>query len=36
MMKALVKSEMEGALDLSVPIAVDMGVGRNWYETKAD
>jgi DNA polymerase-1 len=32
---ALVKREMEGALDLDVPIAVDMGVGRNWYETKA-
>jgi DNA polymerase-1 len=33
--QALVKSKMEGALDLSVPIAVDMGVGSSWYETKA-
>ncbi|NIR43533.1 MAG: DNA polymerase I [Gemmatimonadetes bacterium] len=32
---ALVKKEMEGALELSVPIAVDMGVGHNWYETKS-
>jgi DNA polymerase-1 len=32
---ALVKSEMESALKLDVPVAVDMGVGRNWYETKA-
>ncbi|NNG16527.1 MAG: DNA polymerase I, partial [Gemmatimonadales bacterium] len=31
---ALVKREMEGALTLDVPIAVDMGSGRNWYETK--
>jgi DNA polymerase-1 len=34
--KAMVKREMEGALDLDVPVKVDMGVGRNWYETKAD
>jgi DNA polymerase-1 len=33
--KVLVKSEMEGALSLDVPIAVDIGVGGNWYETKA-
>jgi DNA polymerase-1 len=33
--QALVKSEMEGALELSVPVAVDMGVGVSWYETKA-
>jgi DNA polymerase-1 len=31
----LVRAEMEGALKLDVPIAVDMGVGSNWYETKA-
>ena len=30
----LVKSEMEGAIALEVPIAVDIGVGPNWYETK--
>ena len=33
--QALVCSEMEGAIDLDVPIAVDIGVGVNWYETKA-
>ncbi|HSG80955.1 MAG TPA: DNA polymerase I, partial [Gemmatimonadota bacterium] len=33
--RSLVKAEMEGALELSVPIAVDMGVGVSWYETKA-
>ena len=32
--RSLVKSRMEGALQLDVPIAVDLGVGRNWYETK--
>lgn len=29
-MKKLVKKEMEGVLQLSVPIKVDMGVGKNW------
>jgi len=33
--KRLVRAEMEGALELDVPIAVEMGVGSNWYETKA-
>ena len=28
----LVRREMEGALDLSVPVKVDIGVGENWYE----
>ncbi|KPK78382.1 MAG: hypothetical protein AMS25_15715 [Gemmatimonas sp. SM23_52] len=32
---ALVRSEMIGALELDVPIEVDLGVGANWYETKA-
>ncbi|UCC82632.1 MAG: DNA polymerase I [Gemmatimonadota bacterium] len=32
--EALVRSEMEGALHLDVPIAVDVGVGSTWYETK--
>jgi DNA polymerase-1 len=32
--KDVVRSEMEGALELNVPIAVDIGVGKNWYETK--
>ena len=31
-MKMLVKEEMEGVLTLSVPIRVDMGVGKNWDE----
>jgi DNA polymerase-1 len=31
-MKKLVKEEMEGVLMLSVPIRVDMGVGKNWDE----
>jgi DNA polymerase-1 len=32
--QSLVKSRMEGALQLEVPIAVDIGIGKNWYETK--
>jgi DNA polymerase-1 len=31
-MKKLVKDEMEGVLKLSVPIKVDVGVGKNWDE----
>ena len=31
-MKKLVREEMEGVLDLAVPIKVDMGVGKNWDE----
>jgi DNA polymerase-1 len=31
----MVVREMEGALDLSVPLAVDTGVGRSWYACKA-
>ncbi len=31
----LVRSEMEGAIELDVPIAVDVGTGVNWYETKS-
>lgn len=31
-MKELVKKEMEGVLQLSVPIKVDMGIGKNWDE----
>ncbi len=33
--KGLVRSKMEGALRLDVPIAVDMGVGGSWFEAKA-
>jgi len=31
-MKTLVREEMEGVLTLSIPIKVDMGVGKNWDE----
>jgi DNA polymerase-1 len=31
---ALVVREMEGAATLSVPLVVDVGVGKNWMETK--
>jgi len=30
----LVRSEMEGAADLSVPLVVDVGVGDNWLDAK--
>ena len=32
LMKVLVKEEMEGVVKLSIPIRVDMGVGKNWEE----
>ena len=28
----LITYEMENALDLSVPIKVDTGIGKNWFE----
>ncbi|MCI0636985.1 MAG: DNA polymerase [Actinobacteria bacterium] len=28
----LVRREMEGALDLRVPVVVDLGAGRDWLE----
>jgi len=31
-MKELVREEMEGVLNLAVPIKVDMGIGKNWDE----
>jgi len=31
-MKQLVREEMEGAIELTVPIKVDMGIGANWLE----
>lgn len=31
---ALVKKHMEGALDLSVPLEVDIKLGPNWYEVR--
>jgi len=30
--KPLVVEEMEGAIQLAVPIQVDVGAGRNWFE----
>jgi DNA polymerase-1 len=30
--RRLVKDEMEGAVSLSVPLKVDIGIGRNWAE----
>ena len=33
---ALVRTEMEGAAQLAVPLVVDIGVGPNWLETKMD
>lgn len=32
--KKLLREEMEGAASLSVPLAVDMGCGRSWYDAK--
>lgn len=32
--RELVRHEMENAAELSVPLVVDLGVGRNWLETK--
>lgn len=33
-LKALVREKMEGAFDLSVPLKVDMGSGKTWYDCK--
>jgi len=30
--RQLVRDEMEGAVDLTVPLAVEIGVGSNWRE----
>ncbi|QEK12328.1 DNA polymerase I [Crassaminicella thermophila] len=32
--KDIVKTEMENALKLDVPLKVDMKIGKDWYETK--
>jgi DNA polymerase-1 len=32
--RAMVLARMEGAVELSVPLVADAGVGRNWYECK--
>ena len=31
---AIVREEMEGAIELDVPLKVDVGVGRSWYDSK--
>jgi DNA polymerase I len=33
-MRALVRTHMEGAAELAVPLVVDVGVGPNWLEAK--
>jgi DNA polymerase-1 len=30
--KTLIKTEMEGAFALKVPLKVDVGIGQNWLE----
>jgi DNA polymerase-1 len=30
----MVRAEMEGAIALDVPVVVDIGVGKTWYEAK--
>jgi DNA polymerase-1 len=32
----LVREEMEGAIELAVPLKVDLGIGSTWYDTKFD
>lgn len=34
LMKVLVVEQMEGAVKLSVPLKVDVGIGNNWYDLK--
>jgi DNA polymerase-1 len=31
-LSAMVREEMEGAITLTVPVKVDVGVGKNWFE----
>jgi len=33
-MQELVKDKMENIVKLKVPLSVDMGIGKNWYELK--
>lgn len=33
-LQPIIKSTMEGAINLSVPLAVDINVGKNWMEAK--
>ena len=30
----ILKEEMEGACNLSVPLTVDVGIGKTWFEAK--
>jgi DNA polymerase-1 len=30
----VVRDRMEHAVELSVPLTVDAGIGKNWYEAK--
>jgi len=32
--RAIVREEMEGAIELDVPLRVDLGVGASWYDCK--
>lgn len=34
-LRSLVRDQMENAAELSVPLVVDIGVGKNWLETKS-
>jgi DNA polymerase-1 len=33
-LRALVVGHMESAMELAVPLQVDVGVGRTWYDAK--
>ncbi len=32
--RTLVKSEMEGVIELKVPLVAEVGVGKNWRDLK--